>query len=157
MQKADEKQGTLISEAVDRNNQMQEMSRFLHFYTRFRNHENSQKLEEPLLIGVRKKMQVLAYSLGLKTEGRCSYYPGGCGWFEVKVLTESGEKGMKFIEDGVRELLKARRVLCGSYVYGYYLEDDGYNKTIFEFMQVKQLAFCLFKPLFEDCQTLLDK
>lgn len=43
---------------------------------------------------------------------------------------------MKFIEDGVRELLKARRVLCGSYVYGYYLEDDGYNKTIFEFMQV---------------------
>lgn len=47
-----------------------------------------------------------------------------------------GDKGMKFIEDGVRELLKARRVLCGSYVYGYYLEDDGYNKTIFEFMQV---------------------
>lgn len=46
------------------------------------------------------------------------------------------EKGTKFIEDGVRELLKARRVLCGSYVYGYYLEDDGYNKTIFEFMQV---------------------
>lgn len=43
---------------------------------------------------------------------------------------------MKFIEDGVRELLKARRVLCGSYIYGYYLEDDGYNKTIFEFMQV---------------------
>lgn len=49
---------------------------------------------------------------------------------------DSGEKGTKFIEDGVRELHKARRVLCGSYVYGYYLEDDGYNKTIFEFMQV---------------------
>lgn len=43
---------------------------------------------------------------------------------------------MKFIEDGVRELLKARRVLCGSYIYGYYLEDDGFNKSIFEFMQV---------------------
>ena len=40
------------------------------------------------------------------------------------------------MEGGVRELLKARRVLCGSYVYGYYLEDNGYNKTIFEFMQV---------------------
>ena len=48
----------------------------------------------------------------------------------------SAEKGTKFVEDGVRELLKARRVLCGSYVYGYYLEDNGYNKTIFEFMQV---------------------
>lgn len=43
----------------------------------------------------------------------------------------------------MRELLKARRVLCGSYVYGYYLEDDGYNKTIFEFMQVK--AVVVFK------------
>ncbi|KRT83690.1 hypothetical protein AMK59_3297 [Oryctes borbonicus] len=115
--KADEKQGSLISEALDRNNQMQEMSRFLHFYTRFKNHENSQKLEEPLLITIRQKMELLACSLGLKTS------------------EESGEKGTKFIEDGVRELLKARRVLCGSYVYGYYLEDDGYNKTIFEFMQ----------------------
>lgn len=69
--KADEKQGSLISEAIDRNNQMQEMSRFLHFYTRFKNHENSQKLEEPLLITIRKKMELLASSVGLKTdEGR---------------------------------------------------------------------------------------
>jgi hypothetical protein len=52
------------------------------------------------------------------------------------LCAESAEKGTKFVEDGVRELLKARRVLCGSYVYGYYLEDNGYNKTIFEFMQV---------------------
>lgn len=43
----------------------------------------------------------------------------------------------RFIEKGIRELIKARRILCGSYVYGYYLEDNGYNKTIFEFMQVK--------------------
>lgn len=48
---------------------MQEMSRFLHFYTRFKNHENSQKLEEPLLTSVRQKMEVLA--LGLKSnEGK---------------------------------------------------------------------------------------
>lgn len=55
---------------------------------------------------------------------------------------------MKFIEDGVRELLKARRVLCGSYVYGYYLEDDGYNKTIFEFMQVGLCPY-VFNFLFD--------
>lgn len=109
-QKADEKQGCLITEAMDRNNQMQEVSRFLHFYMRYKNHENSQKLEEPLLAGVRQKMEILASTLGLK-------------------------QSTKFIEEGIRELLKARRVLCGSYVYGYYLEDDGYNKTIFEFMQ----------------------
>jgi hypothetical protein len=46
------------------------------------------------------------------------------------------QKGAKFIEDAVRELLKARRVLCGSYVYGYYLEDNGYNRAMFECMQV---------------------
>lgn len=49
---------------------MQEMSRFLHFYTRFKNHENSQKLEEPLLTSVRQKMEVLAGSLGLKPNER---------------------------------------------------------------------------------------
>lgn len=69
--KADEKQGSMITEAMDRNNQMQEMSRFLHFYTRFRNHENSQKLEEPLLTSVKQKMDVLASSLGITTgEGK---------------------------------------------------------------------------------------
>lgn len=57
-------------------------------------------------------------------------------YFIQCISIESAEKGTKFVEDGVRELLKARRVLCGSYVYGYYLEDNGYNKTIFEFMQV---------------------
>lgn len=51
---------------MDRNNQMQEMSRFLHFYTRFKNHENSQKLEEPLLTSVKQKMDVLASSIVLK-------------------------------------------------------------------------------------------
>ncbi|CAG9860493.1 unnamed protein product [Phyllotreta striolata] len=115
--KADEKQGSLIIEALDRNNQMQEMSRFLHFYTRFKNHENSRKLEEILLNSVKQKMEVLASSLG-QSKG-----------------DEVTDKSTKFIEDGVRELLKARRVLCGSYVYGFYLEDDGINKTIFEFMQ----------------------
>lgn len=46
---------------------------------------------------------------------------------------------VKFVEEGVRELLKARRILCGSYVYGYYLDNNGYSRTIFEFMQVLSL------------------
>ncbi|XP_063237548.1 uncharacterized protein LOC134539440 [Bacillus rossius redtenbacheri] len=116
--KADEKQGMLISEAVQRNQQMQELNRFLHYYTRFRNHENSQKLEEPLLNNARKKMELLASSFCRTNKGE-----------------DNTDKGTKFVEDSIRELLKARRVLCGSYVYGYYLEDNGYNKTIFEFMQ----------------------
>ena len=42
----------------------------------------------------------------------------------------------KFVEDAVHQLLKARRVLKCSYVYGFYLQDTGYKKPIFEFMQV---------------------
>lgn len=63
MNKADEKQGNLITAAVVRNSQLEELTRFLHYYTRFRNHENSQKLEEPLLTGVQQKMEILANAL----------------------------------------------------------------------------------------------
>jgi hypothetical protein len=51
---------------------MRELNRFVHYYTRFRNHEYSQKLEEPLLNNVRQKMELLASSLskGQKGEGR---------------------------------------------------------------------------------------
>jgi len=46
-----------------RNQQTLELSRFLHYYTRFRNHENSHKLEEPLLHSAPAKMALLASSL----------------------------------------------------------------------------------------------
>ena len=46
------------------------------------------------------------------------------------------QRGVRFVEEGVKELAKSRRVLCGSYVYGFYLQDNGYNKSNFEFMQV---------------------
>lgn len=49
-------------QAVVRNQQMQELNRFLHYYTRFRNHENSHRLEEPLLGNARQKMELLASS-----------------------------------------------------------------------------------------------
>ena len=40
-------------------------------------------------------------------------------------------------EEAVEQLLKARRVLRCSYVYGYYLEGGpGYKKVVFECMQV---------------------
>ncbi|GAB6029004.1 hypothetical protein CHUAL_004792 [Chamberlinius hualienensis] len=114
--RAEEKHGLLISAAELRNKQMQELNRFVHFYTRFKNHDNNHKLEEPLLKQVKEKMVTLATSL-------------------PKEGATSGELETKFIECAVRELLKARRVLCGSYVFGYYLEDNGYNRTIFEYMQ----------------------
>jgi len=51
---------------------------------------------------------------------------------------EQVEEQIEFIQQSVAQLLKARHVLKCSYVYGYYLEQTGYKKPIFECMQVKQ-------------------
>lgn len=50
----------LYFQAVARSQQIQELNRFLHYYTRFKNHEHSRKLEESLLTAVKHKMEVLA-------------------------------------------------------------------------------------------------
>lgn len=56
----------------------------------------------------------------------------------AKAVTDhdSANQETKFVQDAVTQLLKARHVLKCSYVYGYYLEETGYKKPIFEFMQV---------------------
>lgn len=43
---------------------------------------------------------------------------------------------LSFIQSALHELLRSRRVLSSSYAYGYFLKDCGYNKTIFEYLQV---------------------
>ena len=39
---------------------MQELNKFVHYYTRYKNHENSYKFEEPLLKTAKEKMLKLA-------------------------------------------------------------------------------------------------
>ena len=60
----------------------------------------------------------------------------------AKAMTDPDNANLetKFVEDAVLQLLKSRRVLKCSYVYGYYLEETGYKKPIFEFMQVLLVA-----------------
>ncbi|ELU11727.1 hypothetical protein CAPTEDRAFT_112704 [Capitella teleta] len=103
-------------EAEAKSKRLQELNRFVHYYTRFKNHENSFKLEEPLVSTAKEKMLVLA-----------------------KAVTDPDSANLetKFVEEAVHQLLKARRVLKCSYVYGYYLDDTGYKKPIFEFMQTE--------------------
>lgn len=45
----------------------------------------------------------------------------------------------KFVEDAVVEVQKAKRVLCASYVYGFYMQSSAYNRNILEFMQVNSI------------------
>lgn len=61
----------------------------------------------------------------------------------VSERRDSSAHETKFVQDAITQLLKARHVLKCSYVYGYYLEEVGYKKPIFEFMQVSgSLCLC---------------
>lgn len=116
VKKVEQQTQVLLSEAQARNTQMQELNRFVHFYTRFKNHENSYKLEEPLLKTAKEKMMKLA---------------------EAVTDHASAKSETKFVEDAVHQLLKARCVLKCSYVYAYYLDGPGYKKIVFECMQTE--------------------
>ncbi|XP_072034933.1 ankyrin repeat and IBR domain-containing protein 1-like [Amphiura filiformis] len=115
VQKVEEKAESLLTDAEKKNKDMQELNRFLHYYSRYKNHGHSHKLEEPLMKKAPSKMKKLACHTSQPNEG-----PGD---------------DTKFIEEAIQELLKARRTLKFSYPYGYYLEDRGGSKQIFEFMQ----------------------
>ncbi|XP_005093184.1 ankyrin repeat and IBR domain-containing protein 1 [Aplysia californica] len=117
VKKVEEESATLVSEAENKNKRMQELNRFVHYYTRFKNHENSYKLEEPLLKTAKDKMMKLAEA--------------------VTEIEATAQAETKFVEEAVQQLLKARRVLKCSYVYGYYLDGLGVKKSVFETMQTE--------------------
>ncbi|KAL0963333.1 hypothetical protein UPYG_G00304850 [Umbra pygmaea] len=101
-------------EAEKKHKSFQELDRFMHYYTRFKNHEHSYQLEQRLLKTAKEKMEMLSRVLS----GR-----------------EAGPPDTTFIEDAVLELLKTRRILKCSYPYGFFLEPKSTKKEIFELMQ----------------------
>uniref|UniRef100_A0A3P8XEI3 Ankyrin repeat and IBR domain-containing protein 1 n=1 Tax=Esox lucius TaxID=8010 RepID=A0A3P8XEI3_ESOLU len=100
-------------EAEKRHESFQELDRFMHYYTRFKNHEHSYQLEQRLLKTAKEKMEQLSRALR-----------GGMS-----------PPDTTFIEDAVLELLKTRRILKCSYPYGFFLEPKSTKKEIFELMQ----------------------
>jgi ankyrin repeat/IBR domain-containing protein 1 len=117
VKKVEEQKEMLKTEVELKNKHVQELNRFVHYYSRFKNHENSYKLELPLFQTAKDKMITLARA--------------------VLTNDELVEQQTEFIHEAVRQLLRARHVLKCSYVYGYYLEQTGYKKPIFEFMQTE--------------------
>ena len=128
---AADESGKTANRLSDKTKKLREMNRFVHYYTRYKNHENSRIMEEPLLHSAKKKREILQSSL--VNDDVINYKRRGSG--------EEGSLGRntKFYEDSVWELIKSRHILCGSYVYGFCLEDGNNGvistKSIFEFMQ----------------------
>nr|XP_061787267.1 ankyrin repeat and IBR domain-containing protein 1-like isoform X2 [Nerophis lumbriciformis] len=114
IQQLEEQSKEMTVEAEKKHKSFQELDRFMHYYTRFKNHEHSYKLEQKLLKTAKEKMEQLSRAF-ISREG---------------VTPDTG-----FMEDGVSELLKTRRVLKCSYPYGFFLQQGSTQKEIFELMQ----------------------
>lgn len=115
IQQVEEQSKEMTEEAEKKHKSFQELDRFMHYYTRFKNHEHSYQLEQRLLKTAKEKMEQLSRALS----GR-----------------EGGPPDTTFIEDAVLELLKTRRILKCSYPYGFFLEPKSTKKEIYELMQV---------------------
>uniref|UniRef100_A0A8C8DKM7 Ankyrin repeat and IBR domain-containing protein 1 n=1 Tax=Oryzias sinensis TaxID=183150 RepID=A0A8C8DKM7_9TELE len=114
IQQVEEQSKEMTEEAEKKHKSFQELDRFMHYYTRFKNHEHSYQLEHHLLKTAKEKMEQLSRAL----RGR-----------------EGGPPDTTFIEDAVLELLKTRRILKCSYPYGFFLEPKSTKKEIYELMQ----------------------
>ena len=56
----------MIAEAENTHLKAVELNKFVHYYTRFKNHENSFKIEEPLLALARTKLEILTARQSVK-------------------------------------------------------------------------------------------
>ncbi|KAM8827264.1 ankyrin repeat and IBR domain-containing protein 1-like isoform 1-T4 [Synchiropus picturatus] len=114
IQQVEEQSKEMTEEAEKKHKSFQELDRFMHYYTRYKNHEHSYQLEQRLLKTAKEKMEQLSRALS----GRAG-----------------GPPDTTFIEDAVLELLKTRRILKCSYPYGFFLEPKSTKKEIYELMQ----------------------
>ena len=61
-----QKEKATIAEAEDNHLKAVELNKFVHYYTRFKNHENSYKIEEPLLAMAKTKLEILTSRQSVK-------------------------------------------------------------------------------------------
>lgn len=55
----------------------------------------------------------------------------------IATVANQPTENYKFIEDAIKELVRTRRILQCSYVYGFYLDHYGHRKFIFEYIQTE--------------------
>lgn len=108
------KEGKHAEEESTRARAKHALDKYIHFFERFMDHDRAMKLTVTQEEETENKVRTLHDKHG----------------FEIIEL--------QFLEDALRQVRACRRVLKWSYVYGYYLEDVGPEKNLFEHLQ-KQL------------------
>lgn len=89
-----------------------ELNRYLHYYQRYHNHDQSRKFAERQRVLAEKRMTALQQASG-----------GGSAWIDFQ-----------FLAGATNQILECRAVLKYTYVYAYYLP-EGPEKRLFEFLQ----------------------
>ncbi|CAE6996954.1 hypothetical protein P3342_000490 [Pyrenophora teres f. teres] len=122
----EEKSGSEARDAQAKSRQS--LERYLHYYNRFANHEQSAKLDKDLYLKTEKKMQQLQNSSGMS-------------WIEVQ-----------FLDQASHALQQCRQVLKWTYAFAYYLARNNLTE-IFEDnqkdleMAVENLSEMFEKPI----------
>jgi hypothetical protein len=116
----------------------EEERRFVHFYVRYKNHANSWRMEEGLKITASNKQATDFMNFSSSScycPRRHSMFASEAAAALAPASTTTLQRS-KFYEEAVWELLKARAILCASYVYGYFhLDEHKAAKSLFDLMQ----------------------
>jgi len=89
-----------------------ELDRYLFYYQRFHNHDQSKKIAEKQRANQEKRMAELQTKEKEKTT-----------WMDVQ-----------FLRSATEQVFECRRILKFTYVFAYYIK-DGPEKTLFEYLQ----------------------
>ncbi|KAJ5898848.1 hypothetical protein N7495_003592 [Penicillium taxi] len=103
----------------------QYLERYLHYYHRYSNHENSAKLDEELFIKTEKKMTSLQSTSGLS-------------WIEVQ-----------FLETASRALQQCRQTLKWTYAFAYYLARNNLTEIFEDNQKDLEMAVESLSEMFE--------
>jgi ariadne-1 len=105
------KEGKYSEEEKIRQKDKHALEKYMFFFERFMDHDRGMKLTVREEQDIEGKVQALHDKHGIE-------------------IIE-----LQFLYDALRQVRTCRRVLKWSYVYGYYLEDDGPEKNLFEHLQ----------------------
>eukprot|EP00929_Paragymnodinium_shiwhaense_P031994 TRINITY_DN17809_c0_g1_i1.p1 TRINITY_DN17809_c0_g1~~TRINITY_DN17809_c0_g1_i1.p1 ORF type:complete len:543 (+),score=138.44 TRINITY_DN17809_c0_g1_i1:96-1724(+) len=122
------REGKTAEEEQGRAKAKNALDRYMHYFERFMNHDRAMKLTKTEESTMEEKVHKLHDEHD----------------FEIIEL--------QFLFDALRQVRVCRRVLKWTYVYGYYLEDTGPGKHLFEYLQrnLEEKTDCLHEMLERD-------
>lgn len=119
----EEKSGSEARDAQAKSRQS--LERYLHYYNRFANHEQSAKLDKDIALKAEKKMTTLQTTSGLT-------------WIEVQFLSSASQC-----------LQQCRQILKWSYAFAYYLQRNNQTEIFEDIQKDLELAVENLSEMFE--------